>query len=91
MSAFARIQEKGVALTVPRLALLNADHESIVFVARNQHAYVKHVQVIGQSGNTMLVSQGLHAGDRVVVVGVDTLRDGQAIRARAAVETGIKS
>ncbi len=89
MSAFARIQEKSVALTVPRLALLNADHESIVFVARNQHAYVEHVQVIGQSGNTMLVSQGLHAGDRVVVVGVDTLRDGQAIRARS-VETASK-
>jgi RND family efflux transporter MFP subunit len=90
MSAFARIQEKGVALTVPRLALLNADHESIVFVARNQHAYVAHVQVVGQSGNTMLVSKGLRVGDRVVVVGVDTLHDGQAIRARS-VETASKS
>lgn len=90
MSAFARIQEKRVALTVPRLALLDADHESIVFVARNSHAYIEHVQVIGQSGNSMLVSKGLHAGDRVVVVGADTLRDGQAIRTRS-VETTMKS
>ena len=90
MSAFARIQEKSVALTMPRLALLDADHQSIVFVARNQHVYITHVQVLGQSGNTVLVSQGLHAGDRVVVVGVDTLRDGQAIRARS-VETSSKS
>ena len=90
MSAFARIQEKSVALTMPRLALLDADHQSIVFVARNQHVYITHVQVLGQSGNTILVSQGLHAGDRVVVVGIDTLRDGQAIRARS-VETSIKS
>ena len=90
MSAFARIQEKGVALTVPRLALLNADHASIVFVARNQHAYITYVQVLGQRGNAILVGKGLQAGDRVVVVGVDTLRDGQAIRARS-VETAIKS
>lgn len=90
MSAFARIQEKSVALVVPRLALLNTDHESIVFVARNQHVYVTRVQVSGQSGSSMLVSKGLHAGDRVVVVGVDTLRDGQTIRARS-IETGDRS
>ncbi len=90
MSAFARIQEKSTALIVPRLALLNTDHESIVFVARNQHVYVTRVQVSGQSGSAMLVSKGLHVGDRVVVVGIDTLRDGQAVRTRS-LETGDKS
>ena len=86
MSAFARIQEQSVALTIPRLALLNADSGSMVFVARNAHAYITHVQILGQSGSTLLVSKGLHVGDRVVLVGNDTLRDGQAIRARV-VET----
>jgi len=83
MSAFARIQEKSVALTVPRLALLNADSESIVLVARNQHVYIAHVQLMGQSDNKLLVSKGLHVGDRVVLVGADTLHNGQAIRVRS--------
>ncbi len=82
MSAFARIQAKSAALTVPRLALLNVDRESIVFVANNGHVHIARVQVIGQSGSSMLVSKGLRSGDRVVVVGNDTLRDGQAVRIR---------
>ena len=90
MSAFARIQEKSVALTVPRLALLNVDRESVVFVARDQHVYVTRVQVLGQNGSTMLVNKGLRADDRVVVVGNATLRDGQSIRVRS-VETANKS
>ncbi len=83
MSAFARIQEMSSGVTVPRLAVLNQDRESIVFVVRNQKAYVQHVHVTGQSGDTIIVGKGLAPGDRVVLVGADRLRDGQDVRIRS--------
>jgi len=79
MSAFVRIQAPGQALVVPRLAVLNPDSESIVFVVRGQRVYIQHVQIVGRSATTMYIGSGLSAGDKVVVVGLDTLQDGQNV------------
>lgn len=80
MSAFARIQVSGKALAVPRLAVLNPDREGVVFVVRDQHAYLQSVHIVGRSIDTIFVDRGLVAGERVVLVGVQTLQNGQAVR-----------
>jgi multidrug efflux system membrane fusion protein len=79
MSAFVRIQGSNQAFGLPRVAVLNSDHAPTVFVVRNQHAHLRAVRVVGHSSNTVFVGSGLSKGDKVVVVGVDTLHDGQAV------------
>jgi len=79
MSAFVTIQEPVHALVVPRLAVLNPDLESAVFIVRNQHAYLQHVQVLGYAGDSIIIGTGLTAGDMIVLVGLDSLRDGQEV------------
>lgn len=79
MNAFVHIHNAGKALAVPRLAVLNPQRESIVFVVRNQHAYIQKVQIVARSVDTIYVDTGISAGDRVVLVGADALQNGQEV------------
>ncbi len=87
MSAFVRTQSASQRYFVlPRLAVLNPDRESVVFVVRNQHAYLQHVHIVGRSINSIFVDSGLSAGDKVVLVGIDKLQNGQKVHV-----TGVES
>jgi RND family efflux transporter MFP subunit len=79
MSAFVQIQTAGKAFAIPRLAVLDADSNASVFVVRDGHAHLQHVQVVGRSEETIFIADGLVAGDNVVLVGVDTLQDNQFV------------
>jgi RND family efflux transporter MFP subunit len=79
MSAFVRIQAPVYAYAVPRLAVLNPDHESVVFVVQNQHAYLQYVQVIGRSVDDLYIAGNLRSGSDVVIRPLDRLRDGQVV------------
>lgn len=79
MSAFVRIHTTIRALVVPRLAVLNTDQDSNVFIVRNQHVFLQHVQVIGYMGDSLIIGAGLNANDLIVLVGLNTLQDGQAV------------
>jgi RND family efflux transporter MFP subunit len=79
MSALVRIQGESTALVVPRLAVLNPEQEAEVFVARDQHAYLQHVQILGRSPDFIYIGGGLSPADMVVLVGLDKLQNGQKI------------
>jgi RND family efflux transporter MFP subunit len=79
MSAFVRIQGSNQTFLLPRLAVLNADHAPVVFVVRDTHAYMHTVHVVGHSSNTVFVDTGVSKGDKVVLVGLDRLHDGQSV------------
>jgi RND family efflux transporter MFP subunit len=79
MSAFVQIQTAGKALTVPRLAVLDADSNASVFVVRDGRAHLQHVQVVGRSEQTIFIADGLAPGDDVVLVGLYTLQDNQTV------------
>ncbi len=81
-NVFVNIQNTVRALVVPRLAVLNPDFDSTVFVERQQHVYLQQVQVLGYAGDSVLIASGLKANDLVVLVGLDTLQDGQAVQVR---------
>ncbi len=83
MSAFVRIHTSNQGFVVPRLAVLDPDMGAEVFVVRNQHAYLQHVEVVGRSGDTILINKGLSPGDKLALVGIDVLRDGQAVSVRS--------
>ncbi|MEO8972843.1 MAG: efflux RND transporter periplasmic adaptor subunit [Ktedonobacteraceae bacterium] len=86
MSAFVHIPNPVQALAVPRLAVLNPDLDSNVFVVRQQHVYIQHVQILGYEGDTYIIGSGLHVNDLIVLVGLSTLRNGQVVHI-----TGIES
>ena len=80
MSTFARLQEPLHAIIIPRLAVLNPDQNSAVFVVRDGKAYEKQVQIGGYVGNNVIIEGGISDGDTVAVTGVDVLQNGQAVK-----------
>lgn len=82
MSTFVRLQYHTAALLVPRLSVLTVSDHSSVFVFRNQHAYLQPVQIVGRNNDMLLVGNGLHGGDMIVLVGLDHLHPGQMVHVR---------
>ncbi len=80
MSAFVHLQQMGKVLAVPRLAVLNPDREGIVFVERHGHVYIQKVQIVARSVKTIYIGGGISAGDRVILVGLDNLQNGEKVR-----------
>ena len=87
---YVRIQDTVNALVVPRLAVLNPDLDSNVFVLSQQQAHLRHVQVSGYAGDSVLISSGLSVNDLVVLVGLDTLQEGQTVHIQS-VESELKA
>lgn len=83
MNTFVRLLEPVHAIVVPRLAVLNPDQGATVFVVRQGHAYLRHIQIGGYADDSIIVDAGLSAGDLVVLTGADTLQDGQAVHVLA--------
>ena len=89
MSAFVRIQSNPAqAVTIPRLAVVNPQRDSIVFVVRNNHAFVQHVHILGRSAEKIFIDQGLSQNDTVVLTGIQNLQDGQSVHV-IKVEQGV--
>ena len=81
---FARVgtvfERKPAALQVPRVALVEADGAASVFVVQDGKA-VQHPVTTGLAdGGRIEVTQGVEAGDTVVVVGQTGLKSGNAVR-----------
>lgn len=79
MSAFVRIQGQGLAYVVPRLAVLDPDHQSIVFVVNNNHVSMRYVHVAGRSANSIYIDSGLSTNDIIVLIPLDKMHDGQQV------------
>lgn len=79
MSTFVSIHSALRALVVPRMAVLNPNQDSIVFIVRQQHVYIQHVQVSGYTGDSVIIGSGLSANELIVMVGLDSLQDGQLV------------
>jgi len=79
MSAFVNLQDTAQAFIIPRLAVLNPDQDSAVFVVRNNHAFLQRVHIIGRSVDSIYIDAGIAAGDEVVLVGLDSLQNGQQV------------
>ncbi len=79
MSAFVRLQGQQNAFVVPRLAVLNPDRESSVFVVRNSHVYMQPVHVAGNAPDVFFIDSGLSANDAIVLLPLNRMHEGQAI------------
>ncbi|GER86015.1 hypothetical protein KDW_01770 [Dictyobacter vulcani] len=79
MSTYVRVEGQQTAFVVPRIAVLNPDHESSVFLVHNGRAYLKQVHVAGSAANVFYIDSGLSANDQIVVLPLNRLHHGQAI------------
>ena len=78
-SVFARVQTTETLPTVPELAVVNPDGESIVFLYQNGRAHLVHVTVVVHDGDQLGISTGLNPGDQVILVGQYQLHDNEAV------------
>jgi membrane fusion protein (multidrug efflux system) len=67
------------ALSVPLDAILQRNGSSVVFVEQDGTATEKRIEITAVHGASAVVSSGLNAGDRLIVVGQHNLDDGRKV------------
>jgi membrane fusion protein (multidrug efflux system) len=67
------------SLLIPYKAIIDQLGESFVFVVDNGHALQKKVTLGTKINDKIVIRSGLHAGDQVVINGVQKLRDSSAV------------
>jgi len=67
-------------VVIPKTAVLKQEGRDVVYVVRDGRAERRAVSVGSISGEDVLVTAGIAAGERVVAKGLDGLRDGLAVR-----------
>jgi multidrug efflux system membrane fusion protein len=69
-------------LVIPAAAVQQGPQGAFVYVVRDQKAVVRPVTVGITESDRAAIRSGLHAGDVVVIDGIDRLRDGSAVEVR---------
>jgi hypothetical protein len=67
------------SLRVPKQALRREGAEASVFVAAGGRAQRRKVDAGDEAGDLVAIRNGLASGERVILTGVESLQDGQAI------------
>jgi multidrug efflux pump subunit AcrA (membrane-fusion protein) len=81
MSAVTRltVRESPSAVAAPASAIVSSGRESVVWVVRNGVAERRVVKLGAQGDAVVEVLSGLSVGDRIVVKGADSVRQGQRL------------
>ena len=81
---FARVgivfERRDGALTIPRVALLDTDGASTVFVVNAGKAEQRSIRVGLSNAGRIEVTDGLKGAEQVVIVGQNGLKDGNPVR-----------
>lgn len=79
----AVLQEEEAAVTVSVDAVLTQGGKRDVFVVRDGQAERRQIETGFEQDGRVVVLSGLHEGERVVVGGIERVKDGAAVRAQA--------
>ena len=78
--AFQQVRSQGGSarplVTIPRGARVERDGRNVVFVVKDDRAWLQPIQASEIAGEQLIVIQGLQGGEEIVVRGHDALRDG---------------
>jgi len=66
-------------ITIPTEVITRVDNGYVVYVDNNGKAESKEVKILKRTGDKVAVSEGLKDGDKLIVVGYQSLINGQAI------------
>lgn len=78
-SVYTRVSATHIMLTVPEVAVINPQSDSIVFVYNHGVAHLRHVVVGPRDLDRFGIVSGLQAGDQVIVTGQDQLVDNEHV------------
>ncbi|WP_245552118.1 efflux RND transporter periplasmic adaptor subunit [Chitinophaga pinensis] len=79
------LREHKAAIIVPQAATIEIQDRIFVYTLDKDNKTVRQaITVIGSTGNQYLVSDGVKSGDRIVVSGVDRLKEGMEIKPEKA-------
>jgi multidrug efflux pump subunit AcrA (membrane-fusion protein) len=70
------------AISLPEEVVVQRDGRPVVFVATGDTASARVVETGFSDRGRVIVSKGLNPGDRVIVTGQQSLRDGDRIQPR---------
>jgi multidrug efflux pump subunit AcrA (membrane-fusion protein) len=71
------------AVVVPKAAVRSIDGRSIVFVLNEDRVERRAVSVGLENGDQIELASGVHGGERVVVDGPASLKDGDRVKVRS--------
>jgi hypothetical protein len=77
-----RVREARGALSVPSSAIVTSGQNATVWVVAGGHAQRRAVQLGAQGDVVAQIVSGLGEGERVVVRGADSVRQGQKLPSR---------
>ncbi len=66
-------------ISVPTEVITRVDNGYIVYVENNGKAESREIEILKRTGNKVAVSKGLKIGDKLIVVGYQSLINGQAV------------
>lgn len=76
------VQQREGAIVVPAAAVQLGAKGNFVYIARDNKAHLQPVQVAWRTGDDVILDGGVAAGERLVIDGVDRLRDGAELALR---------
>lgn len=76
---YVRVRGRQTLPAVPQLAIDNGVDDTTVFLYAAGKAHLVHIAIGARDGDMFGVSDGLHPGDRVIIVGQYQLSDGEAV------------
>jgi len=79
LAAYARLDDKRRAITIPRLAVIDNAGEATCFVVEDQHAHLRRIRTGASLLERVEVVSGLKEGDKVVYYGLLGLKDNDPV------------
>jgi len=72
--------EKDNAIVIPQDLIIDNGEQKYIFVIENGNARRRDIETDGRNGNSVLVSKGLNAGDKIIYEGFQSVNDGDKVQ-----------
>jgi RND family efflux transporter MFP subunit len=79
LAAYARLDDKRKALTIPRISVIDNAGEATVFVVEDSHAHIRRIRTGASVVGRVEVVSGLKEGDKIVAYGLLGLKDNDPV------------
>ena len=72
--------EKDNSIVIQQDIIVDNGDQKYVFVVENGTAKKREIETDGRNGNSVLISKGLNAGDKIIYEGFQSVNDGDKVK-----------